>query len=77
MTSKAVDVTTPWWFAGEGVLASTATMLTAPLYVAVIWLARRTGFGARLALPVAGVADTVFATKLFGAARNSTCYPAP
>ena len=66
-----------WWFAGEGVLASTATMLTAPLYAAVILLGRRSGFAARLALPLVGLADTLFETKLFGAASGTELFLAP
>lgn len=66
-----------WWFAGEGVLASTATMLTAPLYVAVILLARRSGFAARLALAIVGLADTLFETKLFGGASGTELFLAP
>jgi hypothetical protein len=66
-----------WWFAGEGVLASTATMLTAPLYVALILLARRSGFAARVALPLVGLADTLFETKLFGDASGTELFLAP
>jgi len=66
-----------WWFAGEGVLASTGTMLTAPLYAAVILLARRSGFAARLALPIVGLVDTLFATKLFGAASGTELFLLP
>jgi hypothetical protein len=66
-----------WWFAGEGVLASTATMLTAPLYIAVILLGRRSGFAARLALPLVGLADTLFETKLFGAGSGTELFLGP
>jgi hypothetical protein len=66
-----------WWFAGEGMLASTATMLTAPLYAAVILLARRSGFAARVALPLVGLADTLFETKLFGGASGTELFLAP
>lgn len=66
-----------WWFAGEGVVASTATMLTAPLYAAVILIARRSGFAARLALPLFGLADTLLATKLFGGASGTELFLLP
>jgi hypothetical protein len=77
LANKPVYPVYVWWFAGEGVLASTATMLTAPLYVAVILLARRSGFASRLALPLAGLADTLFETKLFGGASGTELFLAP
>jgi hypothetical protein len=46
--------------------ASLATLLFAPLYAAVPYLARRSARGARLALPLVGLADTLYATKMFG-----------
>ena len=75
LANKPVYPLYVWWFAGEGVLASTATMLTAPLYAAVILIARRSGFAARLALPLFGLADTLFATKLFGSPSGSGAFP--
>jgi hypothetical protein len=77
LANKPVYPLYVWWFAGEGVLASTATMLTGPLYAAVILLARRSGFAARLALPLVGLADTLFATKLFGGASGTELFLAP
>jgi hypothetical protein len=66
-----------WWFAGEGVLASTATTLTAPLYIAVILIARRSSLAARIALPLFGLADTLFETKLFGAPSGTELFLLP
>lgn len=77
LANKPVYPIYVWWFAGEGVLASTATMLTAPLYLAVILLARRSGFAARLALVLVGLADTLFETKLFGGASATELFLAP
>jgi hypothetical protein len=77
LANKPVYPLYVWWFAGEGALASTATMLAAPLYAAVILLARRSGFAARLALPLVGLADTLFATKLFGAASGTELFLLP
>ena len=77
LANKPVYPLYVWWFAGEGVLASTATMLTAPLYAAVILIARRSGFAARLALPLFGLADTLFATKLFGSPSGTELFLAP
>jgi hypothetical protein len=77
LANKPVYPLYVWWFAGEGVLASTGTMLTAPLYAAVILIARRSGFAARLALPLVGLIDTLFATKLFGSASGTELFLAP
>ena len=45
---------------------SLATLALAPLYAAAPFLARRSALGARIALPLVGLADTVYATKLMG-----------
>jgi hypothetical protein len=45
---------------------SLATLTLAPLYAAVLALARRSSRSARIALPLVGLADTVYATKLIG-----------
>lgn len=67
-----------WWLIGaQAVAASTLTMLSAPLYAAIPFLARRSPFAARLLLPAAGVADTLLATKLFGAAGGTELFLFP
>jgi hypothetical protein len=45
---------------------SLATLALAPLYAAVLALAGRSARWARIALPLVGLADTVYATKLMG-----------
>jgi hypothetical protein len=77
LANKPVYPLYVWWFAGDGVLASTATALTAPLYAAVILIARRSSLGARMALPLFGLVDTLFATKLFGAASGTELFLLP
>lgn len=67
-----------WYLAGApAALASLWTIATAPLYVVVPLLARRSGALARLALPAAGLLDTLFATKLFGAAAGTELFLFP
>jgi len=50
---------------------SLGTLALAPLYAAAPFLARRSTRGARIALPLIGLADTLYATKLMGAATGS------
>ncbi|MBP1849669.1 hypothetical protein [Rhizobium halophytocola] len=63
-----------WWLVGSGTVASLATMLTMPLFAAIALLARRFPFAARLALPLIGTLDTLFETKLFGAASGTALF---
>ena len=56
-----------WWLVGSGVEASLWTLAGAPLFLAVPLLAKRSPLLARAALPMAGLIDTLFETKLFGA----------
>jgi hypothetical protein len=63
-----------WWFVGEGTLTSCLTMLGAPLFALVIWLSRRNGLYARVALPIAGSVDTIAETYLFGAASGTELF---
>ena len=66
-----------WWLTGEGVAWSTLTMLAAPFFLAVALLARHFPLEARIALPVIGLIDTVFETKLFGQASGTELFLAP
>ena len=53
---------------------SLATLALTPLYAALPALARRSPRGARIALPLIGLADTLYATKLMGAATGSELF---
>ncbi len=53
---------------------SLATLALAPLYAAIPLVARRSGFWARVALPLAGLADTIYATKLMGPATGTEAF---
>lgn len=55
-----------WYLAGEGVFASLGTLVAVPFYLGVVFLVRRSALAARIALVLAGTADTLFETKLFG-----------
>lgn len=63
-----------WWLIGDGVAASLGTMIGAPLFLAIALLARRWPFYARLALPIVGTIDTLWATRLFGAASGTELF---
>lgn len=67
-----------WWLSGaEAAWNSIATMATAPLYLAVPFVARRRPFAARVLLVCVGLADTLFATKLFGASAGTELFLVP
>lgn len=66
-----------WYLAGDGVAASFGTVIAAPFFAALPWLARRNAFAARLGLPLVGLVDTVFAGKLFGQASGTELFLAP
>jgi hypothetical protein len=55
-------------------VASCATLLLAPLYAAVPLIARRSGWSARFALPIVGLADTLYETKVFGPASGAELF---
>ncbi len=55
-----------WYLAGNGVIASLASLTAAPLYLAIPLIAHRSPLAARVALPLVGTLDTLFETKLFG-----------
>ncbi len=64
-----------WALIGADAATRSLTTLTlAPLFAAVPWLARRTGYGARVALPLAGLADTMFDAKVFGPASGTALF---
>jgi hypothetical protein len=53
---------------------SLAALAIAPLYAAIPWLARRSGYLARVALPLAGLADTMIDVKVFGPGSGAQFY---
>jgi hypothetical protein len=63
-----------WYLVGNGVVASLGTLLSAPLFLAIPFLAKRSSLAARIALPMIGTLDTLFETKLFGPASGTELY---
>jgi len=57
---------TIWWVVGNGVEAACWSVLSMPFFLAIPFIAKKSPFAARLALPVIGTVDTVLETKLFG-----------
>ncbi|AYD04673.1 hypothetical protein [Neorhizobium sp. NCHU2750] len=55
-----------WYLAGDGVVASLGSLIAAPFFLAIPFLARRSPLIARISLPVVGSFDTLFETRLFG-----------
>lgn len=58
-------------------LLSCATLLLAPLYFVVPYLAHGTEWRARLALPLVGLGDTIYATKMIGPAAGTELFLLP
>lgn len=55
-----------WYLVGSGVTASLLTLVSAPFFLAIPFVARCSPMIARILLPVIGTLDTIFETKLFG-----------
>jgi hypothetical protein len=63
-----------WYLVGNGAVAALGTLLSAPLFLAIPFMARRFPLAARVALPLVGTFDTLFETKLFGHASGTELY---
>jgi len=63
-----------WYLVGNGVTASLGTLISAPFFLAIPFLARRSPLMARIALPLVGTLDTLFETKLFGQASGTELF---
>ncbi len=63
-----------WYLVGSGVVASLGTLLSAPFFLAIPFIARRFPLAARIALPLVGTFDTLFETKLFGPGSGSELF---
>jgi hypothetical protein len=53
---------------------SLGTLALVPLYAALLFLARRLPRAARIALPLVGLGDTLYATKLMGAQTGTELF---
>lgn len=75
LINKPLYPLTVWALIGaEAATRSLAALAIAPLYAAILWLAPRSGYGARVALPLVGLADTTIAAKVFGSASGAELY---
>ena len=63
-----------WWFVGDGVTTALGTLIAAPLFLVIPFLARRAPLVARAALPLIGTIDTLWETWLFGAASGTELF---
>lgn len=66
-----------WWLVGSGTAVAAATALSAPLFLAIALGAAERPLAARIALPLVGAMDTVFATLLFGRASGTELFFVP
>jgi hypothetical protein len=66
-----------WWIAGHGLGAAFLSALSAPVFAALLLLARRDPLWLLAGLPVVGALDTAFATKLFGEASGTSLFFVP
>ncbi len=71
VVNKPIHPLCVWWFVGAGTAVVSATALSAPLFLAIALGAAKRPLAARVALPLVGAADTVFATLLFGRASGT------
>jgi hypothetical protein len=75
LINKPLYPLTIWALIGaEAATRSLAALAIAPLYAGVLWLAPRSGYGARVALPLVGLADTMIAAKAFGSGSGAELY---
>ena len=75
LINKPLFPLTVWALIGaEAATRSLAALAIAPLYAVVLWLAPRSGYAARVALPLVGLADTVIAAKAFGPGSGADLY---
>ncbi|MGQ3294457.1 MAG: hypothetical protein ACT6U0_19885, partial [Shinella sp.] len=63
-----------WYLVGDGVSAALGSLVAAPFFLAIPFLAPRSSLAARVALPLVGTLDTLFETKLFGPASGTELF---
>ncbi len=66
-----------WWIVPEAGLVALTTMAASPGFLAIPWLARRQAGLARVALPVIGLANTVWTLALLGPATGAGVFVYP
>lgn len=63
-----------WYLVETGVTASLLTLVSAPFFLAMPFVARRSPLAARIMLPTIGALDTLFETKLFGITSGTALF---
>lgn len=63
-----------WYLVGDGVVASLGSLLAAPIFLAIPFIARHSPVIARISLPMVGAFDTLFETRLFGQSSGTELF---
>lgn len=63
-----------WYLVGDGVVASLGSLLAAPAFLAIPFMARHSPIIARISLPIVGALDTLFETRLFGQSSGTELF---
>jgi hypothetical protein len=63
-----------WYLVGDGVVASLGSLLAAPAFLAIPFMARHSPVIARISLPIVGAVDTLFETRLFGQSSGTELF---
>ncbi|WP_312407421.1 hypothetical protein [Rhizobium sp.] len=63
-----------WYLVGDGVVASLGSLLAAPVFLAIPFIARHSPVIARISLPIVGAFDTLFETRLFGKSSGTELF---
>lgn len=63
-----------WYLVGDGVVASLGSVLAAPVFLAIPFIARHSPVIARISLPIVGALDTLFETRLFGQSSGTELF---
>lgn len=68
---------TLYWLTGADVTGTFLCFLSAPIFLAVPFVARRSSLGGRVMLVVVGAVDTFISIKIYGAAGGNELYLGP
>jgi hypothetical protein len=78
LANKPIYPVYVWWLLGyDDAVKSLGTLLAAPGFAALIWLARRNSLAMRVGLALLGLIDTLWATKWLGPAGGIELFLVP
>lgn len=63
-----------WYLVGDGFVASLGSLLAAPVFLAIPFMASHSPIIARISLPLVGALDTFFETRLFGQSSGTELF---